>query len=84
MNRKAEAKFLKGLLVIAVVLLGAKGIGAEKPKARTVDELAKMYDVSSCKECHAEIYEQWEKSLHARSIIGTPRTADACGRLWKA
>jgi len=38
-------------------------------------ELAARYDSSSCKECHEEIYEQWENSLHAVSILGTPRTA---------
>ena len=29
-----------------------------------------MYDSASCKECHAEIYAQWEKSHHARSLMG--------------
>lgn len=46
--------------------------GAEK--AKTIDELAKMYDVSSCKGCHAKIYEEWEKSYHASSLVGSPRT----------
>jgi len=31
-----------------------------------------MYDSSSCKGCHNEIYEQWNKSIHARSIFGYP------------
>ncbi len=38
-------------------------------------ELAARYDSSSCKECHEEIYEEWENSLHARSLYGTGRTA---------
>jgi nitrate/TMAO reductase-like tetraheme cytochrome c subunit len=63
------------------VPLGATG---EDRKAQTVDELAKMYDSSSCKDCHQKIYEEWEKSLHARSIVGTPRTSDAFGRMVKA
>ena len=33
-----------------------------------------MYNVSSCKQCHATIYEEWEKSIHSRSLIGTGRT----------
>ena len=45
------------------------------PKAKTIAELAARYDSSSCQECHEEIYEQWENSLHAYSILGTPRTA---------
>ena len=58
-------------------------VGAEDLKAQSIDELAKMYDVSSCKQCHKEIYEQWEKSLHALSIVGTPRTAGALGGMVK-
>ena len=48
---------------------------AEAQKAKSIDELAKMYDSTGCKECHEEIYKDWEKSLHARSIYGTGRTA---------
>ncbi len=48
---------------------------AEVPKAKTIAELAARYDSSSCQECHEEAYEQWENSLHAFSILGTPRTA---------
>jgi hypothetical protein len=43
---------------------------ASAQKARTIDELAKMYDSSRCKTCHAEIYSQWEKSHHARPLMG--------------
>lgn len=70
---------------LSFALLSAPGYCADKDgaKAKTVDELAKMYDVSSCRECHKEIFDQWEKSLHARSIIGTPRTSDAFGRMVK-
>lgn len=60
-------------LAMVVFLSGAvQARGAEK--AKTVDELAKMYDVRACKTCHAKIYEEWEKSMHARSLIGTGRT----------
>ena len=48
---------------------------AEVPKAKTMAELAARYDSSSCQECHEEKYEQWSNSLHAVSILGTPRTA---------
>jgi Zn-finger protein len=30
--------------------------------------------VSSCKQCHAKEFGEWEKSIHARSLIGTGRT----------
>ena len=32
--------------------------------------LIERYDSSSCKECHEEIYGQWEKSHHARPLMG--------------
>jgi hypothetical protein len=71
-------------IVFACLLLFSPSIAAaEDRKAQTVDELAKMYDVSSCKECHKEVYEQWEKSLHARSILGTGRTAAGMGGMIK-
>jgi nitrate/TMAO reductase-like tetraheme cytochrome c subunit len=62
-------KFLFVLLLIAVIPLAVFAAG-DTQKAKTIDELVKMYDSTSCKDCHTEIYEQWEKSLHARSIFG--------------
>jgi len=56
-------------LVLAVAFL-AMPLAASAEKAKTIDELAKMYDSSSCKSCHAEIYAQWEKSHHARPFMG--------------
>ena len=44
--------------------------GSAEEKAKTIAELAAMYDSTSCKECHPEIHAQWEKSIHARSIFG--------------
>lgn len=32
--------------------------------------LIERYDSSSCRECHEEIYSQWEKSHHARPLMG--------------
>ncbi len=36
----------------------------------TLKELIKMYDSTSCKQCHAELYQDWEKSLHSKAMIG--------------
>jgi hypothetical protein len=52
-----------------------QGIAAKAGKAKTVAELVAMYDSSSCTECHGEIHEAWSKSIHARSLYGTGRTA---------
>lgn len=57
------------LLLLATALITGIAVAQEK-KAKTIDELAKMYDASSCKGCHAAIYEQWEKSHHARPLMG--------------
>jgi hypothetical protein len=60
------------VLSIAVVLVlnGTHGWGETVAPASTVDQLIRMFDSSSCKECHEKIYEQWEKSHHARPLIG--------------
>ncbi len=53
----------------------ADGIAAKKGKARTVAELAKMYDSRHCGDCHVKIHRDWQKSIHSRSLLGTGRTA---------
>ena len=59
--------YLKMLLVL---LLIAVPMSAAAENAKTIDELAEMFDSSRCKGCHSEIYAQWEKSHHARSLMG--------------
>lgn len=48
---------------------------AKNGKAKTLAELAKMYDSSSCVECHEEEHKQSQDSIHSRSVFGTGRTA---------
>jgi hypothetical protein len=60
-------KFLKFFLVVFLSMLPITAFGQ---KAKTIEELAAMYDSSRCKECHAEIYARWENSHHARSLMG--------------
>jgi len=74
--RLQERGFMRAVTCLAILLfLVFPMMSLATEKAKTIDELAKMYDVSSCKECHKEIYEEWEKSMHARSLVGTGRTA---------
>jgi nitrate/TMAO reductase-like tetraheme cytochrome c subunit len=61
------------LLLFTIVL----PVAAFAQKANTVGELVSMYDVNSCRECHSEIYDEWETSLHARSLVGTGPTMGA-------
>lgn len=82
MNR-LRTTVLAGVVILvgaATVLAGQIGIGKDKtiaaqPKAKTIAELAKRYDSSSCIACHQDAHDDWAKSLHARSIFGTGRTA---------
>jgi glutaredoxin-related protein len=50
-------------------------IAAKSGKAKTIAELAKMYDSSSCIECHQDKHDEAQMSIHSRSIFGTARTA---------
>lgn len=67
---------LFAFIALPLILL-ANGIApaAEAKKPKSIDELAALYDSSACKECHPDIYADWEKSIHSRSIFGTGRTA---------
>jgi len=69
------ARFALLALPLLLCMSYAKADAAEAKKAKTIDELAAMYDVSACKQCHEDIYKDWEKSIHSRSIFGTGRTA---------
>lgn len=61
-------KSVKILLILFTII--ALPFTASAQKAKTIDELAKMYDASGCKSCHADIYAAWEKSHHARPLMG--------------
>lgn len=64
-------KHLTAVLALALLCSASFAVAADAPKkAATIDELAKMFDSTSCKECHSEIYAQWEKSHHARPFMG--------------
>lgn len=69
-----KVKLLLGLflLVLPITMYAAQ---QNKPKAKTIDELAKKYDVSKCKECHVKEFQEWSESLHSMSLVGTGRTA---------
>ncbi len=69
-------RVLKVLLITLFLVVPV--VASAQEKAKTIDELAKMYDSSSCKECHAEIWQQWDKSLHARSLYGQMDVGRTC------
>ena len=55
-----------------LVGLGLTAFAAMAPaeEIKTLKELVQRYDATSCKECHPEIYGQWEQSLHAKPLLG--------------
>ena len=63
-------------LIISVMVLALfldnQAVAKDKSETQvnSLAELVKMFDSSSCKECHEKIYEQWEKSHHARPLMG--------------
>lgn len=61
---------LAALLIVGLFLNSSIVAGDPIEKVSTLNELIAMFDSSSCKECHEKIYEQWEKSHHARPLIG--------------
>ena len=57
--------------MVVLFLFNCAPVHGETPaQVSTLDELIRMFDSSSCKECHEKIYEQWEKSHHSRSLMG--------------
>ncbi len=60
-----------GISLLFVLLFNSGIVRGESPtQASTLDELIAMFDSSSCKECHEKTYRQWEKSHHARPLMG--------------
>ncbi len=63
-------------MLISFSALGAGGPKPQPlPKAKTIAELAERYDSSACADCHEDTHDEWSESLHAKSILGSPRTA---------
>ncbi len=62
---------MRSIPSLSLLLVAGVATAAEPArKAKTIDELAAMFDSSRCRSCHREIYEQWEKSHHARPLMG--------------
>lgn len=61
------------VMVSVLILWAPVACGADDvPEAITsLHGLIERYDSSGCRECHKEIYDQWEKSHHARPMMGT-------------
>jgi len=61
-------RLIGGILVgLGLTALAAM---AQSEEITTLEQLVQRYDATSCKECHPEIYAQWEQSLHAKPLLG--------------
>ena len=69
-HRDIGLKWIVGFSMFIFLLLNAIQVPGAAGQASTVNELIAMFDSSSCRECHEKIYEQWEKSHHARPLMG--------------
>lgn len=70
-HRGLVRKFVCGVTTSLLMIIS--GIAADADSVRqasTLQELIDLFDSSSCKQCHEKIYGQWEKSHHARPLMG--------------
>jgi len=58
------------LLAVFTFFSGDLAYSETLSKAPTLNALITLFDSSSCKECHEQIYNQWESSHHARPLMG--------------
>lgn len=73
MVRKCAALSGVALIVGALLTLWtpvSRGAGGASVEITSLASLIERYDSSGCRECHEEIYAQWEKSHHARPLMG--------------
>ena len=69
--RDVNMKWAFTLSIIASLLLNGAIVRSDPAQqVSTLNELIALFDSSSCKQCHEKIYEQWERSHHARPLMG--------------
>lgn len=69
-HRATVLLILLGITLVLFLDNTALAKSESEVQVNSLAELVKMFDSSSCKECHEKIYEQWEKSHHARPLMG--------------
>jgi len=57
-------------LMLLVLVAGGGATAASKPAINSLAQLLEHYDSARCAECHGDIYKQWSRSHHARSMMG--------------
>jgi hypothetical protein len=75
---QTKKKFMSRLWILTIsvmiVVFPVHGTAMASDPATTqvnsLQELVDRFDSSSCRECHEQIFTQWEKSHHSRSLMG--------------
>ena len=57
-------------MVAALLLWTGAGPAAAGSNIKSLSQLMEHYDSARCAQCHEEIYKQWARSQHARSMMG--------------
>ncbi|MCB2229045.1 MAG: cytochrome c family protein [Desulfarculaceae bacterium] len=68
--KKSRMPWAVSLALLAMAMLLATGPAAAKSAINSLSQLVEHYDSARCAECHGEIYQQWSRSHHARSMMG--------------
>jgi hypothetical protein len=58
---------LRLMTVVFLLVIWRSDAGAAT--VRSLDELIKKFDSSSCENCHSKVHQEWAKSFHGRSIV---------------
>ena len=69
-DRRHRFISFKAVIVTITLILTTTTCYPSDQKIENLKQLIDLYDPGSCKECHEEIYDQWQNSHHARSITG--------------
>ena len=75
---QTKKKFMSRLWILAIsvmiIVFPVHGTSMASDPSMTqvnsLQELVDRFDSSSCRECHEQIFTQWEKSHHSRSLMG--------------
>ena len=69
-EKKYRFTILKGVTIPIVLIFTTALCWGSDQKVNNLKQLIDLYDPTDCRECHEEIYDQWQQSHHARSITG--------------
>lgn len=69
-NDKRKRLITFKCVIITIILIFTSPCNASDQKVDSLKKLIDLYDPTGCRECHEEIYTQWQNSHHARSITG--------------